>query len=108
MRAVKEVREEMLSRGGRYGVVRGARKDTKDPSPLKVKEVCVNGRRYIVSHNDEQAERDRADGEIIVAALREHLKRSDTPLVGVAFGLLVRLCEAKVARASQNRAENEK
>jgi len=81
MRAVKEVREEVLSRGGRYQVVHGPRKDSKDPSPLKVKDVSVNGRRYVVCHNEEQAEKDRADREAIVAALRDQLKRGDKSLV---------------------------
>jgi len=82
MRAVKEVREEVLSRAGRYQVVHGQRKDRKDPSPLKVKDLSVNGRRYIVCHNEEQAEKDRADREAIVAALRDQLKRGDKSLVG--------------------------
>jgi len=84
MRAVKEVREEVLSRRrrDRYQVVHGPREDKKGPSPLKVKDVCVNGRRYIVCHNEEQAEKDRADREAIVAALRDQLKRGDKSLVG--------------------------
>jgi transposase len=82
MRAVKEVREEVLSRAGRYRVVYSAREDRKDPSPLKVKEVSLKGRHYIVCHNEEQAEKDRTDREAIVAALREQLKRGDKSLVG--------------------------
>ena len=82
MRAVKEVRKEVLSRGGRYQVVHGPRKDSKDPSTLKVKDVSVNGRGYVVCHNEEQAEKDRADREAIVTALRDQLKRGDKSLVG--------------------------
>ena len=82
MRAVKEVREEVLSRSGRYQVVYGERKDNGDPAPLKVKEVGVGDRRYIVCYNEEQAEKDRADREAIVAALAERLKRGDKSLVG--------------------------
>ncbi|MDX1814713.1 MAG: IS1634 family transposase [Thermodesulfobacteriota bacterium] len=83
MRAVKEVREEVLSRPGRYQVVHGPRKNSHgEPAPLKVKEVRGGERRYIVCHNQEQAEKDRADREAIVAALRERLKRGDKSLVG--------------------------
>jgi hypothetical protein len=82
MRAVAEVRDEVLSRGGRYQEVYGVRKETKDPAPLKVKEVVVEDRRYVVCHNEEEAEKDRADREAIVAALQDQLKRGDKSLVG--------------------------
>jgi len=48
MRKQQEVSHEVLSRGGRYQVVHPARSKRKDPSPLKVKEVVVEGRRYVV------------------------------------------------------------
>lgn len=82
MRAVKEVREEVLSREGDYQVVYGARKKNNDPAPLKVKEVFVEDRRYVVCHNEEEAEKDRADREAIVASLEDRLKRGDKSLVG--------------------------
>jgi len=83
MRAVKGVREEVLSRPGRYQAVHGPRNNSHgEPAPLKVKEVQVGERRYIVCHNEEQAEKDRADREAIVAALRARLKRGDKSLVG--------------------------
>ena len=82
MRAVAEVRDEVLSREGKYEEVYGARKDTKDPAPLKVKEVFVEDRRYVVCHNEEEAEKDRADREAIVASLQDQLKRGDKSLVG--------------------------
>src|SRR5262249_27886257 len=53
-----------------------------DPSPLKVKEVWVDGRRYVVCLNEDEAHKDAADREAIVAALRERLRRGDTSLVG--------------------------
>lgn len=65
MRRQKEVSEEVLSRGGRY----------KEVAPnLKVKEVCVDNRRYIVCRNDEEAAKDEAARETMVARLREKLK----------------------------------
>ena len=82
MRLLKEVREKVLSRPGRYREVRGPRASRKDPAPLKVKEVRLGARRYIVCYNEDQAAKDRADREAIVAALREQLKRGDKSLVG--------------------------
>ena len=82
MRRVKEVRDQVLSRPGRYREVRGPRESRQDPAPLKVKEVYVEDRRYIVCLNEEEAAQDRADREAIVAALREQLKRGDKSLVG--------------------------
>ena len=82
MRKVKEVRDEVLSRPGRYREVYGARKCKKDPSPLKVKEVRVGDRRYIVSHNEDQAKKDRADRKAIAASLKEQLKHGAKSLVG--------------------------
>ena len=51
------------------------------PSPLKVKQVFVESRRYIVCHNDEQARKDQADREAILEQLHEQLK-GGTSLVG--------------------------
>jgi hypothetical protein len=82
LRAVKEIREQVLSRAGRYRVVRGPRQNKKDPSPLKVKEVWVDERRYIVCYNEEQARKDRADREAILASLRERLRGGAVRLVG--------------------------
>jgi transposase len=82
LRNVKEIREEVLSRGGRYREVTASRKTSKDPSPLKVKEVLVGDHRYIVCHNEEQAAKDRHDREAILAKLEEQLKQGPKSLVG--------------------------
>ena len=82
LRNVKEIYEDVLSRGGRYREVRGPREKSTDPSPLKVKEVCVEKRRYVVCLNEQQARKDHADREAIVASLREQLKQGDKALVG--------------------------
>ena len=82
MRSQNEVKDEVSSRGGRYRVVHPERVDSNDPSPLKVKEVCVDKRRYIVCLNDDEARKDAADREAIVAALREQLRNGDKSLVG--------------------------
>ena len=82
MRSLKEVRQEVLSRGGRFHEVHSPRVKRKDPSPLSVKQVLVEDRRYVVCLNEEQARKDAHDREAIVASLREQLKRGDKSLVG--------------------------
>jgi hypothetical protein len=82
LRSVKEIYEKVLRRGGRYHEVHGPKHKSKDPAPLKVKEVWVEDRCYIVCHNEDQARKDRADREAIVAALRDQLKRGAKSLVG--------------------------
>jgi hypothetical protein len=82
LRKVKEVREEVLSRAGAYREVHLEGKSSKDPAPLKVKEVMVNGRRYILCLNPKQARKDKADREAILASLEEQLKKGATALVG--------------------------
>ena len=82
MRSQNEVKDEVLSRAGRYRVVHPKRARSDDPSPLKVKEVRVEGRRYVVCLNEDEARKDAADREAIVAALREQLRSGDKSLVG--------------------------
>jgi hypothetical protein len=82
LRSVKEIYEDVLSRPGRYHEVFGPKRTSKDPSPLKVKEVWVDDRRYIICRNEDQARKDAADREAILAALREQLKRGAGSLVG--------------------------
>jgi transposase len=82
MRRVNEVKNDVLGRPGRYQEVHPERIQAKDPSPLKVKEVELEGRRYVVCLNEEEARKDRADREAIVASLEEKLKQGDKSLVG--------------------------
>jgi len=87
LRSDHEVRDTVLGWGGRYQQVRGPRQRSKDPAPLKVKDVhftAADGRdrRYIICHNEEQAAKDRADREAILAALEDQLKQGDKSLVG--------------------------
>ena len=82
MRSQNEVKDDVLSRAGRYRVVHPERVSSDDPSPLKVKEVWVDKRRYIVCLNDDEARKDAADREAIVTALREQLRNGDKSLVG--------------------------
>jgi hypothetical protein len=82
MRNQKEIRQQVLSRGGRFRMVHPARKKSKDPSPLKVKEVVVEGRRYVVCLNEEEARKEAYDREAIVASLRQRLRQGDKSLIG--------------------------
>lgn len=82
MRAVKEISQRVLADRGRYKEVTPQRLLAKDPSPLKVKEVNIGERRYIVCLNEEQRRKDAADREAIVEALRQQLKRGDKDLIG--------------------------
>lgn len=82
LRSVKEIRQTVLARGGRYREVRGPREKSSDPAPLKVKEVRVDDRRYVVCLNEDQAKKDGADRAAIVAALEKQLKQGAKSLVG--------------------------
>ena len=78
MRKFKEVRQDVLSRAGRYRVAR----DGNGSSPLKVKEVSVNGRRYIICLNPKQARKDKAERDAILKSLEEQLRNGANSLVG--------------------------
>jgi hypothetical protein len=49
---------------------------------LFVKQVKIEGKRYIVCRNEAEAEKDRKDREAIVAALDAQLKKGDRALIG--------------------------
>ncbi|HET8668232.1 MAG TPA: IS1634 family transposase [Terriglobales bacterium] len=82
MRSVKEISERVLADRSRYQEITPERETSKDPSPLKVKEVLIDGRRYIVCLNEEQRRKDAADRQAIVEHLRQQLKRGDKDLIG--------------------------
>jgi hypothetical protein len=82
MRRQKEVGEVVLKSRRRWMEVTPERQCSKDPAPLKVKEVEVEGRRYIVCLNEEERRKEARDREAIIKSLREALKRGDKSLVG--------------------------
>jgi len=82
MRRVNEIRREVLSRAGRYREVYPEGTASKDPSPLKVKEVIVNGNRYIVCFNSKQARKDAADRQVITDSLEEKVRKDPKALIG--------------------------
>ena len=73
MRRQRELREEVLGRAGRYHEV---------AENLRVKEVWVEGRRYIVCYNPYEAAKDAADRQAIVESLEDRLKDGAKQLVG--------------------------
>jgi len=82
MRANAGTVPEVLADKGKYHVIHPKRKKSKDPSPLKVKEVNLFETRYIVCYNEEQANKDRHDREAILASLQKALKQGEKSLVG--------------------------
>jgi transposase len=82
MRNVSEVKRDVLSRAENYQEVVPEGTRVKDPSPLKVQEVWVDKRRYIICVNSKQARKDAADRESILASLEEQLKNGPKALVG--------------------------
>jgi transposase len=82
LRKVKEIRDEVLSRAGRYQEVLREGADVKDPDPLKVKEVWVEDKRYIVCLNPKQARKDKADRDAILESLQEQLKSGPKAMIG--------------------------
>jgi len=82
MRKVKQIRDRVLSHPGRYKQVRPESSDPDKPAPLKVKQVEIDGCRYIVCVNPSQQRKDAADREAIVSALTKQLKKGPKSLVG--------------------------
>ena len=82
MRKVNEVKRELLSRAGRYREVYPEGRSSKDPAPLKAKEVLRNGSRYVVCLNTKQARKDAADRETLLESLKEKIKKDPKKLIG--------------------------
>jgi transposase len=82
MRRVKEIREEVLSRAGRFREVRVEGESSQAALALQVKEVWVEDRRYIVCLNPREARKDAQDRQILIEDLQEKLKRDPKVLIG--------------------------
>jgi len=83
MRKSKEVKEQVVAAEGQWQQIYAQRQKAKDPAPLKVREVGIEGRRYIVCLNEEQAVEDAAKRQAIVEGLQEKLQQcGDKSLVG--------------------------
>jgi len=82
MRKVKRIKDDLLSHPGRYREVRAEGQRSTDPSPLKVKEVVLDGQRYILCLNPRQARKEAQDRQAIVEALTEKLTAAPKSLIG--------------------------
>jgi transposase len=82
MRKVNEIKGDVLSRAGRYREVRQEGTSSKDPAPLMVKEVSLDGKRYIVCFNPKQARKDAQDRQAIIDSLSEKIKTNPKGLIG--------------------------
>ena len=96
MRSQNEVKEDVLSRGGRYSEIypEGANRD--QPAPLKCKEVWVDDRRYIICLNEDQRRKDEHDRRAILQSLSQKLRQGSKGLIGNnGYRKYVRKNEAK-------------
>jgi len=82
MRKTKDVRLDVLSTGGRYQEVYPELSSSREPAPLKVKEVFFKGTRYIVCVNARQSRKEAHARESIIEALKEKLTKGPKSLVG--------------------------
>jgi transposase len=82
MRRQKEINLSVLGSRTQWLESVPERSNAKDPAPLKIKEVWVENRRYVVCLNEEERRKDAHDREAIVAHLKEQLRQGDKSLVG--------------------------
>jgi len=82
MRKVNAVKKEVLARAGKYKEITPEIKLSKAPSPLRVKQVWHNEKRYIVCLNSKQARKDEIDRDAIIRGLKDKLKGGAKSLVG--------------------------
>ncbi len=82
MRNVKEVGDKVINDPGHYVEVYPEGNSTKAPSPLKVKEVVIGGKRYIVCLNSRQARKDALDREAIIESLKEQIQIGPKAMIG--------------------------
>jgi len=82
MRRQNEVSEAILRHQGAWEEIHPTRTRAKDPQPLKLKDLEIGTRRYVVCLNEEQRRKDAHDRAAIVEALTKQLKCGDKSLVG--------------------------
>jgi transposase len=81
MRKVNEIKLKVLSETGPFQEVHPEGQFAKDPSPLMVKEVIIDDRRYIVCLNTRQARKDALDRQAVINSLQEQLQKNPKALV---------------------------
>jgi transposase len=85
MRNQKEVRENVIGNIESledFQEIYPCRLKSKDPSPLKIKEVNIENKRYVVCFNEEQARKDAYTRQAIIEDLMEKIKSNVCSLIG--------------------------
>jgi len=82
MRRNKELAEMILKDRSAWVEVTPKRMTPKDRAPLKVKDVEIGNKRYVICLNEEERRKDAHDREAIVNSLRKTLKAGEKSLVG--------------------------
>ncbi len=82
MRQIREIKFDVLSDQKEYREVYPEGNSSKAPSPLQVKEVKYEDKRYIVCLNTRQARKDAADRLAILSSLEDKLKTRPKSLIG--------------------------
>lgn len=84
MRKVKEIKEIIESHIDidTFTEVYPESQLSKAPAPLKVSEVKVGERRYILCYNSREARKDAADRKAILESLKEKVKKNPGSLIG--------------------------
>lgn len=82
MKKAKEIREQILTTGGRYREVHKESYQMNAPSPLKVKEVIFDGKRYIVCLKSKRARKDANTRAAIIESLEKQLEKGAKKLIG--------------------------
>lgn len=77
MRKFKVIRGHILADNGPYREIQ-----TEKHEPLKIKDIEIDGRRYILCLNPKQERKDAADRQAIVDSLSKQLKRGTKNLIG--------------------------
>lgn len=108
MRKDATFRYESLEINESFIEITPPRRTAKDPSPLRVSERMIDGRRYVICYNEEQSRKDKADRAAIVESLREKLKDGDKSLVGNnGYRKYLRTTEAEHFVVDEERIQSE-
>lgn len=82
MRRTKEVAQVVLQDRSAWRALSAERTNSKDPAPLKVKDIEIQGRRYVICLNEEEKRKDAHDRKAILESLGKALRGGDKSLVG--------------------------
>lgn len=108
MRKQKLIREEVLTRAGRFEEVRLEGETQNSLHPLKVKEVIVDGTRYVLCFNERQARHDALVRQSILESLEEKIASNPKSLIGnKGYSKFLKITRGSI-RIDKNKVEEEK